>query len=62
MKNSGCDVYFTKDRCWIAKNNRKELDMIRSGGVFFVAARPSKLSSKEASTLELNPMSAAEVG
>ena len=40
---------------------RKELEMIRSGGVFFVAARPSKSSSKEASTLELNPMTAAEV-
>ena len=35
--------------------------MIRSGGVFFVAARPSKLSSTESSTLELNPMTAAEV-
>ena len=35
--------------------------MIRSGGVFFVAARPSKSTSKEASTLELNPMTGAEV-
>ena len=43
------------------KDDGKELDMIRSGGVFFVAARPSKLSSREASTLELNPMTAAEV-
>ena len=30
MMDSGCDVYFTKDRCWIAKNNGKELDMILS--------------------------------
>ena len=35
--------------------------MIRSGGVFFVAARPSKPSSREASTLELKPVTAAEV-
>ena len=58
--DSGCDVRFTKNRCWMSKDDGKELDMIRSGGVFFVAARPSK-SSKEASTLELNPMTAAEV-
>ena len=32
--------------------------MIRSGAVFFVADRPSKSSSREANTLELNPMSA----
>ena len=32
--------------------------MIRGGGVFFVAARPSK--SSEANALELNPMTAAE--
>ena len=57
----GCDVHFTKNCCWILKDDGKELDMIRSGGVFFVAARPSKPSSKEASTLELNPMTAAEV-
>ena len=61
MMDSGCDVYFAKDRCWIAKNKRKELDVIRSGGVFFVAGRPSKLPSKEASTLELNSMSQTEV-
>ena len=61
MMDSGCDVHFTKNRCWISKDDGKELDMIRSGGVFFVAARPSKLSSKEASTLELDPMTAAEV-
>ena len=61
MMDSGCDVHFTKNRCWISKDDGKELDMIRSGGVFFVAARPSKSTSKEASTLELNPMTAAEV-
>ena len=61
MMDSGCDVHFTKNRCWISKDDGKELDMIRSGGVFFVAARPSKLSSKETSTLELDPMTAAEV-
>ena len=59
--DSGCDVHFTKDRCWISKDDGKELDMIRSGGVFFVAARPSKPPSREASTLEFNPMTAAEV-
>ena len=61
MMDSGCDVHFAKSRRWISKGDGKELDMIRSGGVFFVAARPSKLSSREASTLELNPMTAAEV-
>ena len=59
--DSGCDVHFTKDRCWIFKDDGKELDMIRSGGVFFVLARPSRPSSREASTLELNPMTAGEV-
>ena len=61
MMDSGCDVHFTKNRCWISKDDVKELDMVRSGGVFFVAARPSKSSSREANTLELNPMTAAEV-
>ena len=61
MMDSGCDVHFTKNRCWVSKDDGKELDMIRSGGVFFVAARPSKSSSREANTLELNPMTAAEV-
>ena len=61
MMDSSCDVHFTKNRCWISKDDGKELDMIRSGEVFFVAARPSKLSSREANTLELNPMTAAEV-
>ena len=61
MMDSGRDVHFTKDRCWRAKDDGKELDMIRSGGVFFEAARPSRPSSREASTLELNPMTAAEV-
>ena len=59
--DSGCDVHFTKDRCWMSKDDGKELDTIRSGGVFFVAARPSKFSLKEANTLELNPMTATEV-
>ena len=58
---SGCDVNFTKDRCWIAKNNGKELDVIPSGGAFFVAAKPSKLSSRKRSVLELNSMSQAEI-
>ena len=58
---SGCGVHFTKNRCWISKDDGKELDMIRGGGVFFVAARPSKSSSREANTLELNPITAAEV-
>ena len=43
------------------KMTGKSSTLIRSGGVFFVAARPSKSTSKEASTLELNPMTAAEV-
>ena len=37
MLDSGCDVYFAKDRCWIAKNNGKELDVNHSSGVFFMA-------------------------
>ena len=40
MMDSGCDVHFTKNRYWISKDDGKELDMIRNGGVFFVAARP----------------------
>ena len=35
--------------------------MIRGGGVFFVAARPTKLTARHRGRLELNPMSAAEV-
>ena len=61
MMDSSCDVHFTKDRCWMSNDDGKELDMTRSGGVLFVAARPSRPSSREASTLELNPMTAAEV-
>ena len=61
MMDSGCDVHFTKNPCWISKDDGKELDMIRSGGVFFVAARPSKSMSRDANALELNPVTAAEV-
>ena len=61
MMDSGCDLYFTKNRCWIAKNNGKELDMILSGGMFFVASQPSKPSSRKRSALELNSMPPAEV-
>ena len=61
MMDSGCDVHFTKNRCWISEDDGKELDMIRSGGVFFVAARLAKSWSREANTLELNLMTAAEV-
>ena len=61
MLDSGCDVYFAKDRCWTAKNNGKELDVMLSGEVFFVATKPSKLLSREKSALELNLMSQAEV-
>ena len=61
IMDSGCDVYFTKDLCWIAKNNGKELDVIPSGGAFFVATKPSKLLSRKKSALELNSMSQAEV-
>ena len=62
MMDSGCDVYFTKDRCWIAQNNGKEPNMILSGGVFsVVAAKPSKLLSRKRSALELDSMSPAEV-
>ena len=59
--DSGYYVKFTKDRCWISEDDGKEFEMIRSGGVFFVAARPSKSSSREANALELNPMTEAEV-
>ena len=51
MMDSGCHEYFTRDRCWIAKNNGKELGVILSSGVFFVAAKPSKLSSRKRSVL-----------
>ena len=43
----------------VFKNDGKEFHMIRSGGVFFVASRPSKSSSREANTLEINPMTVA---
>ena len=59
IMDSGCDGYFTKD--WIVKNNGMELDMILSGGVFFVTANPSKLSSRKRSAAELDSMSPAEV-
>ena len=61
MMDSGCDENFTKDRCWIAINNGKELDMILSGGVFFVAVKSSKPLSRKRSALELDSMSQAEV-
>ena len=61
MMVSGCDEYFTKDRCWVAQNNKKELDVKLSSGVFSVAAKPSKLSSMKRSALEFNSMSQAEV-
>ena len=54
-------MFFAKDRWWIAKNNGKELDVILSSGVFFVATKLSKLSSRKKSVLELNSMSQAEV-
>ena len=50
LMDSGCDVYFAKDRCWIAQNNGKEFDVILSSGVFFVAAKLSKLLSRERET------------
>ena len=50
LMDSGCDVHCTKNHCWISKDDGKELD-----------TRPSKSTSKEASMLELNPMTAAEV-
>ena len=61
MMDSSCNVYFAKDRCWISKHNGKELDVILSGGVFFVAAKPSKLSSRKRSVLDLNSTSHVEV-
>ena len=61
MGSGGCDIHFTKNRCWISKDDRKEPDMIRSNGVFFVATGHSKPSSRQASTLELNAMTTAEV-
>ena len=58
MMDSVCDVHFTKDRSRISKENGKELDMIRSGGVFFLAARPTRLTPWNTGTLELNPLTA----
>ena len=45
----------------LPKNSKKELDMTLSGGVFFVAATPSELSSRKRSALELTSMSQAEI-
>ena len=59
--DSGCDVYFAKDRLWSAKNNGKELDVILSSGVFFVATKSSKLLSRKKNALELNSTSPAQV-
>ena len=39
MMDSGCNVYFSKDRCWIAKKQWKELDVFLNVGVFFMAER-----------------------
>ena len=61
MMDSGCDVHFTKNLCWITKDNGEGLDVIQSGGVFFVAARPTKVTPKNPGTLELNPRTAAVV-
>ena len=44
------------------QNKGKELDVILSSGVFFVATKSSKLLSRKKSALELNSMSQAEVG
>ena len=54
-------MHFTNNRCWIFKDDGKELDMIRSGGVFFVAARLSKSPSRKTSIMELNQMTPAGV-
>ena len=45
----------------LPKNNGKELNVIFSGGVLFVATKLSKPSSRKRSVLELNSMSQAEV-
>ena len=60
MMDSDCDVYFNKNRCWIAKDDVKELDMIRDDGLVFVEGGPTK-SMRDSETLDLNPMTAAEV-
>ena len=59
--DSGCDEFFAKDRCWIAKNNGREIDVILSSGVFFVASKLSELLPRKRSALELNSTSPAEV-
>ena len=53
MIDSGCDVHLTNDRSWIAKDDGKELDMIRSSGVFFVAARPTKSMRDSETAVEI---------
>ena len=45
----------------LPKNSGKELDVIPSSGVFFVATKPSKLSLRKRSALECTSMSQAGV-
>ena len=42
----GSDVHFTKNRCWIAKDDGKELDMIRSGGVFLRCSEADEVDER----------------
>ena len=60
MMDSGCDVYFTKDPCWIAKNNGKERDN-DSQRVECSSWQPNLQNCRrKRSALELNSMSPAE--
>ena len=61
MMDSGCDVYFCEGPMLDCTKKWKELDVIPSGEVFFVATKLSKLLSRKKNALELNLMSQAEV-
>ena len=50
MMDSGCNVHFTKNRCWISIDDGKELDMIRSCGV-----QKSSKRHWQGNTLRLQP-------
>ena len=39
--DSGCDVHFTKSRCWISKDDGKELSRGRASGTAFGTPGPA---------------------
>ena len=61
MMDSGLRCTLAEGPLLDIQHDGKELDVIRGGGEFFVAAAPTMLTPRNPSTLELNPVTAAEV-